>query len=93
MAAERHYSNTLKALGISDEFVSKKGQSGKIFEYFSNQEMKSFTEDKESFNEEEKTGERENGEENYCTDTSSQDSRKEEDEADEERGEEKTGEE
>ncbi|XP_010988076.3 protein FAM161A isoform X2 [Camelus dromedarius] len=93
MAAERHYSNTLKALGISDEFVSKKGQSGKIFEYFSNQEMKSFTEDKESFNEEGKTGERENGEENYCTDTSSQDSRKEEDEADEERGEEKTGEE
>ncbi|XP_015092514.2 protein FAM161A isoform X1 [Vicugna pacos] len=93
MAAERHYSNTLKALGISDEFVSKKGQSGKIFEYFSNQEMKSFTEDKESFNEEEKTGERENGEENYCTDTSSQDSHKEEDEADEERGEEKTGEE
>ena len=32
MAAEKHYSNTLKALGISDEFVSKKGQSGKIFD-------------------------------------------------------------
>ncbi|XP_058935241.1 protein FAM161A isoform X2 [Kogia breviceps] len=77
MAAEKHYSNTLKALGISDEFVSKKGQSGKIFEYFSNQEMKSFTEDKESFNEEEKIEERENGEENYLTDTNSQDSCKE----------------
>ncbi|KAM9054296.1 protein FAM161A isoform 2-T2 [Megaptera novaeangliae] len=77
MAAEKHYSNTLKALGISDEFVSKKGQSGKIFEYFSNQEMKSFTEDKESFNEEEKREERENGEENYLTDTNSQDSCKE----------------
>ncbi|XP_023989367.1 protein FAM161A isoform X2 [Physeter macrocephalus] len=77
MAAEKHYSNTLKALGISDEFVSKKGQSGKIFEYFSNQEMKSFTEDRESFNEEEKIEERENGEENYLTDTNSQDSCKE----------------
>ncbi|XP_059973352.1 protein FAM161A isoform X2 [Mesoplodon densirostris] len=76
MAAQKHYSNTLKALGISDEFVSKKGQSGKIFEYFSNQEMKSFTEDKESFNEE-KIEERENGEENYLTDTNSQDSCKE----------------
>ncbi|TKC36268.1 hypothetical protein EI555_000808 [Monodon monoceros] len=87
MAAEKHYSNTLKALGISDEFVSKKGQSGKIFEYFSNQEVKSFTEDKESFNEE-KIEERENGEENYLTDTNSQDSCKETGEADEEGGEE-----
>ncbi|XP_072624617.1 protein FAM161A isoform X3 [Canis lupus baileyi] len=49
MAAEKRYSNTLKALGLSDEFVSKKGQSGKVFEYFSNQEMKNFTEDKERF--------------------------------------------
>ncbi|XP_010808411.1 protein FAM161A isoform X3 [Bos indicus] len=89
MAAEKHYSNTLKALGISDEFVSKKGQSGKIFEYFSNQEMKNFTEDKESFNEEEKIEERENGEENYLTDTNSQDSCKETDEVNEENGEEK----
>jgi protein FAM161A len=47
MAAERHYSNTLKALGISDEFVSKKGQSGKVFESFSNQERKSCTEAKQ----------------------------------------------
>lgn len=47
MAAEKHYSNMLKALGISDEFVSKKGQCGRIFESFGNQEMKSFTEDKE----------------------------------------------
>ncbi|KAJ8787086.1 hypothetical protein J1605_023118 [Eschrichtius robustus] len=88
MAAEKHYSNTLKALGISDEFVSEKGQSGKIFEYFSNQKMKSFTEDKESFNEEEKTEEREDGEENYLTDTNSQDSCKETGEADEGSGEE-----
>lgn len=47
MAAEKQYSNTLKALGISDEFVSKKGQSGKIFEFLTDQEMKSFTEEKE----------------------------------------------
>ncbi|XP_066234289.1 protein FAM161A isoform X1 [Saccopteryx leptura] len=84
MAAEKHYSNTLKALGISDEFVSKKSQSGKIFESFSSQEMKSVTEDKESFNEEEKVEERENGEENYFTETNSQDSCKEKDEAEEE---------
>ncbi|XP_012620318.1 protein FAM161A isoform X1 [Microcebus murinus] len=93
MAAEKHYSNTLKALGISDEFVSKKGQRGKVFEYLSNQEMKSFTEDKESFNEEEKIEERENEEEHYLVDTNSQDSCKEKDEADEESGEEKSVEE
>uniref|UniRef100_A0A8C9JPB9 Protein FAM161A n=1 Tax=Panthera tigris altaica TaxID=74533 RepID=A0A8C9JPB9_PANTA len=90
MAAEKHYSNTLKAVGLSDEFVSKKGQSRKIFEYFSNQEMKSFTEDKESLNEEEKIEEGENGEENYFIDTNSQDSYKEKEEADEESGEEKS---
>ncbi|XP_020030605.1 protein FAM161A isoform X2 [Castor canadensis] len=89
MAAERHYSNTLKALGISDEFVSKKGQSGKVFESFSNQERKSCTEAKQSFNEEEKIEEREHGEENYFVDTNSQDSYKE-DEDDEESGEEKS---
>ncbi|XP_003787992.1 protein FAM161A isoform X2 [Otolemur garnettii] len=90
MAAEKHYSNTLKALGISDEFVSEKGQTGKVFEYLSNQETKSFTEDKESFNEEENTEERENEEEHYFADTNSQDSCKEEDEADEESGEEQS---
>ncbi|XP_076990447.1 protein FAM161A isoform X2 [Tamandua tetradactyla] len=83
MAAERHYSNTLKALGMCDEFVLKKGQSGKIFEYFSNQEMKHFTEDKESFNEE-KVEEKENEEENYFADINSHDSCKENDEANEE---------
>ncbi|XP_032134724.1 protein FAM161A-like [Sapajus apella] len=93
MAAEKHYSVTLKALGISDEFVSKKGQSGKVLEYFNNQETKSVTEDKESFNEEEKIEERENGEENYFIDTNSQDSYKEKGEADEESGEEKSVEE
>eukprot|EP00074_Homo_sapiens_P085454 XP_016860561.1 protein FAM161A isoform X1 [Homo sapiens] len=93
MAAEKHYSNTLKALGISDEFVSKKGQSGKVLEYFNNQETKSVTEDKESFNEEEKIEERENGEENYFIDTNSQDSYKEKDEANEESEEEKSVEE
>ncbi|XP_037019551.2 protein FAM161A isoform X2 [Artibeus jamaicensis] len=92
MAAEKHYSNTLKALGISDEFVSKKGQSGKIFGPF-NQEMKSFSEDKESFNEEENVEERVDGEENYFTETNSQDSCMEKDEANEESGEKKSVEE
>ncbi|XP_077771693.1 protein FAM161A isoform X8 [Canis aureus] len=90
MAAEKRYSNTLKALGLSDEFVSKKGQSGKVFEYFSNQEMKNFTEDKESFDEEEKVEERESGEENHFIDTNSQDSYKEKEETDEESGEEQS---
>ncbi|XP_053445837.1 protein FAM161A isoform X1 [Nycticebus coucang] len=93
MAAEKHYSNTLKALGISDEFVSEKGQTGKVFEYLSNQETESSTEDKESFNEEENIEERENEEEHYFADTNSQDSCKEKDEADEESGEEKSVEE
>ncbi|KAM5142992.1 protein FAM161A isoform 1-T1 [Callospermophilus lateralis] len=93
MAAEKHYSNTLKALGISDEFVSKKGQSGKVFEKFDNQEMKSSTEDKESFNEEEKVEERQNEKENYFIDTSSQDSCKEENENGEESAEENSVEE
>ncbi|XP_005626198.1 protein FAM161A isoform X3 [Canis lupus familiaris] len=90
MAAEKRYSNTLKALGLSDEFVSKKGQSGKVFEYFSNQEMKNFTEDKESFDEEENVEERASGEENHFIDTNSQDSYKEKEETDEESGEEKS---
>uniref|UniRef100_A0A8D2DUG9 Protein FAM161A n=1 Tax=Sciurus vulgaris TaxID=55149 RepID=A0A8D2DUG9_SCIVU len=93
MAAEKHYSNTLKALGISDEFVSKKGQSGKVFENFGNQETKSSTEDKESFNEEEKIEERENEKENYFIDTNSQDSCKEKYENDEESAEENSVEE
>ncbi|XP_055984904.1 protein FAM161A [Sorex fumeus] len=93
MAAEKHYSNTLKAVGISDEFVSKKGQSGRVFEYFKNQEMKNFMEDKESFNEEEKVEERENGDMSYLIDTNSQDSCEEKDEDHEESGEEKSVEE
>ncbi|KAM5227872.1 protein FAM161A [Ctenodactylus gundi] len=80
MAAEKHYSNTLKALGISDEFVSNKGYCQKVFEHFSNQEMKSLTEDMESYNEEEKLEDKENGEDNYVTDTNSQDSCKDKDE-------------
>ncbi|EHB03180.1 Protein FAM161A [Heterocephalus glaber] len=82
MAAEKDYSNKLTALGISDKFVSKKRKSGKVFEYFSNQEMKSFAQDKENFDEEEKVEERENGEENCFIDSKSQDSCKDKDEDD-----------
>ncbi|XP_006863041.1 PREDICTED: protein FAM161A isoform X2 [Chrysochloris asiatica] len=92
LAAEKHYSNTLKALGICDEFVSKKGQAGKILEYFSNQEMTSFTEEKESFNED-KIEEREKRDENYLVDINSQESCKEKDEISEESGEENSVEE
>lgn len=30
IAAEKHYSNTLRALGVCPEFVSKKGQTTKL---------------------------------------------------------------
>ncbi|GAB1295858.1 Protein FAM161A [Apodemus speciosus] len=88
MAAERRYSNTLKALGLSEEFVSEKGQSGKTSEDFTRQELRSCTTEKESsFGEE-----REKEEENYLTDTSSQDSCKGNKEDIKESGEENSGE-
>ncbi|XP_058523844.1 protein FAM161A isoform X1 [Ochotona princeps] len=93
LAAEKHYSNTLKALGISDEFVSKKGQSRKLLEHFTSQETPSFSEDEESLHEEGDTEERENEEENDSVDADSQDSCKEEAEAEEANGEEKPAEE
>ncbi|XP_040849321.1 protein FAM161A isoform X2 [Ochotona curzoniae] len=93
LAAEKHYSNTLKALGISDEFVSKKGQSRKLLEHFTSQETPSFSEDEESLHEEGDTEERENKEENDSVDADSQDSCKEEAEAEEANGEEKPAEE
>ncbi|XP_010595540.1 protein FAM161A isoform X1 [Loxodonta africana] len=92
IAAEKHYSDTLKALGICDEFVSKKAQSGETFEYFSHPETSSSTEEQESLNEE-KIEEREDGEENCIIDTNSQDSCKEKDEISEESGEESSVEE
>ncbi|XP_045150123.1 protein FAM161A isoform X2 [Echinops telfairi] len=78
MAAERHYSNTLKALGICDEFVSKKGRRGNILEYFSQPEMEHFTEDEGSLHEE-KRDERENGEDRDSLDPDGQELCKEED--------------
>ncbi|KAL1791343.1 FAM161A isoform X2 [Sigmodon hispidus] len=73
MAAEKRYSNTLKALGLCEEFVSEKGQGGKLSENFTRPEPRSCTSDKESSYEEEK----ENEEENYFIDADSQDSCKE----------------
>ncbi|XP_055485052.1 protein FAM161A isoform X2 [Psammomys obesus] len=70
MAAEKHYSNTLKALGLSEEFVSEKGQSGRVSGNVSRRELRSCTSDKESSCEEES----ENKEENDFIDTNSQDS-------------------
>uniref|UniRef100_A0A8C6IJE2 Protein FAM161A n=1 Tax=Mus spicilegus TaxID=10103 RepID=A0A8C6IJE2_MUSSI len=88
MAAERCYSNTLKALGLLEEFVSEKGQSGKVSEDFTRQELRSCTLEKESSYGEE----RENEEENYLTDISSQDSCKGNKEDVKESGEENSGE-
>ncbi|XP_035308631.1 protein FAM161A isoform X4 [Cricetulus griseus] len=73
MAAEKRYSNTLEALGLSEEFVSEKGQGGKAPESFTREELRSRTSDKESSYEEEG----ENEEENYFIDANSQDSCKE----------------
>ncbi|XP_052053971.1 protein FAM161A isoform X2 [Apodemus sylvaticus] len=88
MAAERRYSNTLKALGLSEEFVSEKGQSGKVSEDVTRQELRSCPTERESSYGEE----RENEEENYLTDTSSQDSCKGNKEDIKESGEENSGE-
>ncbi|XP_021482340.1 protein FAM161A isoform X4 [Meriones unguiculatus] len=82
MAAEKHYSNTLKALGLSEEFVSEKGQSGRVSGNVSRRELRSCTSDKESSYEEE----RENEEENDFIDTNSQDSCQENKEGVEESG-------
>ncbi|XP_051056594.1 protein FAM161A isoform X2 [Phodopus roborovskii] len=74
MAAEKRYSNTLKALGLSEEFVSEKGRGGKAPASFATQELRSPTSsDKESSYEEEG----ENEKENYFIDANSQDSCKE----------------
>ncbi|XP_075391766.1 protein FAM161A isoform X1 [Tenrec ecaudatus] len=78
LAAERHYSNTLKALGICDESVSKKGRRGNILEYFSQPEMKSLTEDEESLHEEKRDA-IENGDDRDSLDPNGQESGKEED--------------
>ncbi|XP_041525224.1 protein FAM161A isoform X2 [Microtus oregoni] len=72
-AAEKRYANTLKALGLSEEFVSEKGRGGKVSEDFTRQELRSRTSDKESSYEEE----RENEDGNYLSDANSQDSCKE----------------
>ncbi|XP_075800598.1 protein FAM161A isoform X2 [Microtus pennsylvanicus] len=72
-AAEKRYANTLKALGLSEEFVSEKGRGGKVSEDFTRQELRSCMSDKESSYEEE----RENEDGNYLSDANSQDSCKE----------------
>ncbi|XP_006974859.1 protein FAM161A isoform X1 [Peromyscus maniculatus bairdii] len=73
LAAEKHYSDTLKALGLSEEFVTEKGQGGKVSENITRPEPGSHTSDKESSYEEE----RENEEESSFLDANSQDSLKE----------------
>ncbi|XP_039769024.1 protein FAM161A isoform X2 [Ornithorhynchus anatinus] len=47
IAAEKHYSTTLRELGLCDEFVANKGQSTRPSELFRGQEFESSTEDTE----------------------------------------------
>ncbi|XP_043842026.1 protein FAM161A isoform X2 [Dromiciops gliroides] len=48
MSAEQHYSNTLRGLGLCDEFVSKKGQKA---EDLTDQEIENYSEDEVSLDE------------------------------------------
>ncbi|NXK28565.1 F161A protein, partial [Arenaria interpres] len=47
IAAEKHYSNRLRALGICPEFVSKKGQTTKLLQYFSPEDFTNSTDARE----------------------------------------------
>ncbi|NXT93928.1 F161A protein, partial [Anhinga rufa] len=47
IAAEKHYSNRLRALGICPEFVSKKGQTTKLLQCSSAEDFNSFTDARE----------------------------------------------
>ncbi|XP_014821887.1 PREDICTED: protein FAM161A [Calidris pugnax] len=47
IAAEKHYSNRLRALGICPEFVSKKGQTTKLLQYFSLEDFTNSTDARE----------------------------------------------
>ncbi|NXT53274.1 F161A protein, partial [Pluvianellus socialis] len=47
MAAEKHYSNRLRALGICPEFVSKKGQTTKLLQYSSPEDFNNSTDARE----------------------------------------------
>ncbi|NXN24493.1 F161A protein, partial [Nycticryphes semicollaris] len=47
IAAEKHYSNRLRALGICPEFVSKKGQTTKLLQHSSPEDFTYFTDARE----------------------------------------------
>ncbi|NWX87644.1 F161A protein, partial [Nothoprocta pentlandii] len=49
IAAEKHYSNTLRELGISTEFVSRKGQTVRLLEHPSAGDFKNLTSFKKRF--------------------------------------------
>ncbi|KAM4771461.1 protein FAM161A [Rhinophrynus dorsalis] len=48
LSAEKHYSNILQDLGLSEDFVSKKGRSTSVKDYVSASEKEFSTEDEES---------------------------------------------
>ncbi|NXH22904.1 F161A protein, partial [Bucco capensis] len=47
IAAEKHYSNRLRALGICPEFVLKKGQTTKLLQYSNAEDLKDSIDDRE----------------------------------------------
>ncbi|XP_019404754.1 PREDICTED: protein FAM161A isoform X2 [Crocodylus porosus] len=51
IAAEKHYSDILKELRLSEDFISKKGQTPKLLYHSSDEDFKRYTEDRESLNE------------------------------------------
>ncbi|XP_074062981.1 protein FAM161A isoform X2 [Macrotis lagotis] len=67
MSAEKHYFNTLKGLGLCEEFVSKKGQNA---EYLTDPEIEDYSEDEERLDEDKLE---EHWEENYENDFVNQD--------------------
>ncbi|NXE47270.1 F161A protein, partial [Casuarius casuarius] len=53
IAAEKHYSNTLRELGICTEFVSRKGQTASLLEHSSAEDLKTSTDAKKRLSKDE----------------------------------------
>ncbi|XP_010175426.1 protein FAM161A [Antrostomus carolinensis] len=89
IAAEKHYSNRLKVLGISPEFLSKKGQTTKLLQCYSPEDFNNTTNTRERVIKD-KAKERESFEEAVDSSPHSEQSCEEEEEEDEKRKDVKT---
>nr|XP_025950525.1 protein FAM161A isoform X2 [Dromaius novaehollandiae] len=56
IAAEKHYSNTLRELGICTEFVSRKGQTASLLEHSNAEDLKTSTDAKKRLSKDEVKG-------------------------------------